>query len=92
MHSSQISAALSEASLLKKIINNIKVQPIRVGDWTEEDFRSLGMMSAKIGPAGIIGIRVEASEAVNGMAEKIFTDTVYQRGLTFSALDRKSVV
>jgi hypothetical protein len=53
---------------------------------TETDLRSLGLIRARIGPAGIIGIRSEAAAAVSEIAESIFDDPRYQRGATFEAV------
>src|SRR6516165_4522793 len=73
----------SEVVLLQKIIQNIKIEPPSARVWTENDLYTLGMVTGKLSSAGIVGIRREASEALSELADRFFSNPIYQRGVTF---------
>lgn len=79
----------SQIGLLQRIVNNLRLAPLKQGPFNLDELQALGLLRGKIGPSGVVGIRIEASEALNDLADAIFSDTVYQRGTTFAAIVQK---
>ena len=71
---------------LQHIVNNLHSEPLKKGPMTESQLQELRLIRGKIGPSGIVGVRVEAAEAVNELAEAIFNDPRYGRGTTFATV------
>lgn len=84
-----MSSAASKLLLLQHIVKNLHREPWKQGLITQTGLQALQMFTGKIGPAGIAGIRVEAAEAVNQLADAIFTGSSYQRGTTYAAVAKK---
>ncbi len=76
----------SKLSLLRHIVSNLRLEPFKQGPVTQTELQELKLFAGKIGPTGIAGIRFEAAEAVNELAEAIFTGSPYQHGATFETV------
>jgi hypothetical protein len=85
-----MASAPSKLELLQHIVKNLHAEPWKKsGPINESDIRALHLMTGKIGPNGIAGIRMEAAEGVTQMADAIFSGTRYERGTTFAAVRGK---
>jgi hypothetical protein len=76
-----------QLTLLQKIVDNLHKEPLKREPITESQLQALRLFRAKIGLAGIVGIRLEAADAVNQLADSIFGASQYQRGTTFAAIE-----
>jgi hypothetical protein len=79
-----MTAPPSQLSLLQHIVRNLHLEPLKQGPITEDQFR--GLVRGKLGLSGIAGIRAEAAEALDQLADMTFRSPQYQRGTTFSAI------
>ena len=79
-----MTAPASKLSLLQHIVRNLHVEPLKLGPITENQFQA--SVRGKIGPSGIAGIRAEAAEALDQLADSAFRNRQYQRVITFAAI------
>jgi hypothetical protein len=85
-----MSSTPSKLTLLQQIIKYVHFEPHKAGAvMTHAGLESLQMFVGKIGPTGYAGIRVEAAEPVNRLADSIFSKAPYQRGTTFPAVHKQ---
>ena len=80
-----MSSTPSNLTLLRQIVKYVHCKPHKPGAvlMTQAGLESLRMFVGKIGPAAYAGIRVEAAEPVNRLADSIFSKSPYQRGTPF---------
>ncbi len=84
-----MSIAASKLALLQHIVQHLRLEPWKQGPFTQSDLEALQMFTGQIGPKGFVGIRAEAAEAVNLLADGIFSNSPFQRGTTFQAVQKQ---
>ncbi len=84
-----MSITASKLALLQHIVQHLRLEPWKQGPFTQSDLEALQMFTGKIGPKGFVGIGAEAAEAVNLLADGIFSNSPFQRGTTFQAVQKQ---
>jgi len=85
-----MSIPVNKLALLQHIVKNLHVEPWKKdGPLNQDQLRALQLFTGKIGPKGIVGIRIEAAESVSQLSDAIYTTSAYQRGVTYAAVANK---
>jgi len=78
---------VNKVELLRHIVANLHVEPLRMGLITQEQLDQSPFARARLTPAGNIGILRAGGEALSDLADTIFRGTPeYLRGCTFEEL------
>src|ERR1700733_3236885 len=81
--------AASKLDLLQRIAKHVHLELWKQAPVTQTDLQALQMFAGKMGPAGVAGIRAEAAEAVNRLADLIFNEPHFRHGTTFLAIQKQ---